>query len=145
MEKLSADLKAAMLARDTKRVMVLRMLKTDVKNREVELMRALEESEVLDLIQKSIKSRTQSMDMYREGGREDLAAVEELEIAILKEYLPAQLTESELIDAVHAAIVELSAEGMKDMGKVIAAIKEQYGIRVDGKQLSFAVKQELSK
>jgi uncharacterized protein YqeY len=144
MKKLDNDLKTAMLARDTKRMMVIRMLKTDVKNREVELMRSLEEPEILEIIQKSIKSRTQSMEMYREGGREDLATAEEQEISILKEYLPAPLSEAELLEAVKASIAELEASSMKDMGRVISAIKDKYGIRVDGKQLSVAVKQELS-
>lgn len=144
MEKIQNDLKQAMLAKDTKRVMVLRMLKTDIKNREVELMRALEEAEILDIIQKTIKSRSQALEMYREGGREDLVENEAQEIIILKQYLPAQLEEEELRAAVQSAIIELHAEGAKDMGKVIAALKEKYGIRVDAKQLSQMAKQELS-
>jgi len=134
-----------MLDKDSRRVMVLRMLKTDIKNREVELMRALEADEILDLIQKTIKMRTQAWEMYHEEGRNDLAEIEAAEIAILKEYLPQPLDEDELLHVVQTEIALLNAQGMKDMGKVIAAVKEKYGLRIDGKQLSIVVKTELNR
>ncbi len=134
-----------MLARDSKRVMVLRMLKTDIKNREVELMRPLEEPEILDIIQKTIKSRMQAIEMYRESQRMDLVEADEQEIEILKQYLPQQLGSEELLREVVDTIASLNASGMKDMGKVIGAVKEKHGIRVDAKELSLIVKQELSK
>lgn len=138
-ERISADLKAAMIARDNGKVMALRMLKTDIKNREVELMRSLEEHEVLDLIQKTIKSLSTSVEMYLQGGRQDLADAENANIEVLKQYLPTALSATELQDAVQACILDLNAEGMKDMGKVIGKLKEMYGLRVDGKALSLSL------
>lgn len=121
------------------------MLKTDIKNREVELMRPLEEPEILDIIQKTIKSRMQAIEMYRESQRMDLVEADEQEIEILKQYLPQQLGSEELLREVVDTIASLNASGMKDMGKVIGAVKEKHGIRVDAKELSLIVKQELSK
>ncbi|PKN77750.1 MAG: glutamyl-tRNA amidotransferase [Candidatus Cloacimonetes bacterium HGW-Cloacimonetes-1] len=143
-ERISTDIKNAMRSGDKERLMVLRSLKTDIKNREIELIRQLEEPEVMEMIQKAIKSRAQALEMYRQGEREDLAAIEEREIEILKEYLPTELTPEEVSLAVREAITHLEAASMKDMGKVIGYVKEQYGLRVDGKILSTVVKQELT-
>ncbi|NCU27416.1 GatB/YqeY domain-containing protein [Candidatus Nomurabacteria bacterium] len=143
-ERISTDIKNAMRSGDKERLMVLRSLKTDIKNREIELIRQLEEPEVMEMIQKAIKSRAQALEMYRQGEREDLAAIEEREIEISKEYLPTELTPDEVSLAVREAIAHLEAASMKDMGKVIGYVKEKYGLRVDGKILSTVVKQELT-
>ena len=143
-QKISDELKAAMIAKDQNRVMVLRMLKTDIKKREVELMRSLEDGEILELIQKTIKSLSASVEMYLDGGRQDLADNELAGIEVLKSFLPVPLCEEELAAAIQATITALDASGMKDMGKVITAMKEAYGLRVDGKALSIAVKAALS-
>lgn len=143
-ERISADLTKAMKTGDKDRLMVLRYLKTEIKKLEVELIRSLSENEILELIQRSIKSRQQAMDMYKEGGREDLASQEEKEIGILKQYLPAGLSAEELASAIGEAIRELDASGMKDMGRVIGHLKQKYGTRVDGKALSDAVRLRLS-
>lgn len=143
-ERISADLTKAMKTGDKDRLMVLRYLKTEIKKLEVELIRSLSENEILELIQRPIKSRQQAMDMYKEGGREDLASQEEKEIGILKQYLPAGLSAEELASAIGEAIRELDASGMKDMGRVIGHLKQKYGTRVDGKALSDAVRLRLS-
>ncbi|MDD2331858.1 MAG: GatB/YqeY domain-containing protein [Candidatus Cloacimonetes bacterium] len=143
-ERISADLTKAMKTGDKDRLMVLRYLKTEIKKLEVELIRSLSENEILELILRSIKSRQQAMDMYKEGGREDLASQEEKEIGILKQYLPAGLSAEELASAIGEAIRELDASGMKDMGRVIGHLKQKYGTRVDGKALSDAVRLRLS-
>ena len=139
-ERIDADLKDAMRSKDELGTSVLRMLKSAVKYKEVEPGgHALEDGGVLAVIQTLIKQRRDSVEQFRAGGREELAAKEEREIARLQAYLPAQLSADELRAEVRAAIAQVGAKGPKDMG----AVMKVQG-RAEGKAVSEAVKAELT-
>jgi uncharacterized protein YqeY len=121
------------------------MMKTAVKNKEIEKMKGLEEPEVLAVLNGLVKQRKDSVEQFRKGGREELAQKEESEIRIIEEYLPAAASESDLQSAIAVAIQELGATSMKDMGKVIASAKTKLaGKTIDGARLSQLVKEQLS-
>jgi uncharacterized protein len=144
-ERIDADLKDAMRSKDELGTSVLRMLKSAVKYKEVEPGgHALEDGGVLAVIQTLIKQRRDSVEQFRVGGREELAAKEEREIARLQAYLPAQLSADELRAEVRAAIAQVGAKGPKDMGAVMKALLSKVQGRAEGKAVSEAVKAELT-
>lgn len=143
-ERLEKDYVVAYKAKDADRLSVLRLLKTAVKNGQVELRRPLDDDEVLDVLARQAKQRRESIDMFSNAGRTDLIEKEERELAILMEYLPAPLSDDELAGAVDAAISTLAAAGMKDMGRVVKAVLTEHKGRVDGKRVSELVKSRLS-
>jgi len=143
-ERLEKDYVTAYKARDADKLSVLRLLKTAVKNRQVELMRPLAEEEVLDILSRQAKQRRESIDQFSKAGRNDLIEKEERELAILNGYLPAPLSDEELAAAVDAAIASQSAASMKDMGRVVSAVLTEHKGRVDGKRVSALVKARLS-
>jgi uncharacterized protein len=131
------DLVTAMKAREELRLSVLRMMKTALKLKQVELTRPLEDSEALAILRTLVKQRHESAEQFRKGGREELAAKEEAEIKIVEAYLPAAATEEEIAAAVTAAITETGAAGAKDLGKVMkAAMGRLAGKNVDGKRVN---------
>jgi uncharacterized protein len=135
--KVDQDLVAAMKARDELRLSVLRMIKTALKLKQVEVSRALEESEALGILRTLVKQRRESVEQFRQGGREALAAKEEAEIKIVEEYLPAAASDEEIEAAVTAAIDDTGASTAKDLGKVMkAAMAKLAGRNVDGKRVS---------
>jgi uncharacterized protein len=135
--RVDQDLVAAMKARDELRLSVLRMMKTALKLKQVELSRTLEESEVLGILRTLVKQRRESVEQFRQGGREALAAKEEAEIKIVEEYLPAAASDEEIEAAVTAAIDDTGASTAKDLGKVMkAAMAKLAGRNVDGKRVS---------
>ena len=143
-DKVNEDLVAAMKSRDELRLSVLRMVKTALKLKQVELSRPVEESEAMAILRMLVKQRHESAEQFRKGGREALAAKEEAEIRIVEEYLPAAATDAEIQAAVAAAIVETGAAGPKDLGKVMKAAKASLaGKNVDGKRLSEIVRAKL--
>jgi uncharacterized protein len=142
-EKINQDLKDAMKARDSAKVDALRLINAALKDKDIEARGAgktLTEDDVLALLQKMIKSRQESLDIYEKAGRADLADKEKGEIAVISAYLPQQLSESEVAEAVKAAIAEVGATSIKDMGKVVAALKTKYTGRMDFAKASAAVK-----
>lgn len=146
-EKINQDLKDAMKARDSARVDALRMINAALKDKDIEARGAgktLAEDDVLALLQKMIKSRQESLDIYEKAGRADLAEKEKGEIAVISAYLPQQLTEAEVAEAVTSAIAEIGATSIKDMGKVVASLKAKYTGRMDFAKASAAVKAALS-
>lgn len=143
-EQLDADLKAAMRAKDEVKLSVVRMLKSAIKYREIELMKPLDDAGVLGVISTEIKRRKDSAEQYRAGNRADLAAKEEAEIAVLQGWLPAQLTEAELRALVDAAIQKSGAQGPKDMGAVMKLLMPETQGKADGKVVSELVKARLS-
>ncbi|WP_442754453.1 GatB/YqeY domain-containing protein [Methylocystis sp. JAN1] len=146
-EKINQDLKDAMKARDSARVDALRMINAALKDKDIEARGAgktLTEDDILALLQKMIKSRQESLDIYEKAGRTDLADKERGEIAVISAYLPQQLSEAEVADAVKAAIAETGAASIKDMGKVVAALKAKYTGRMDFAKASAAVKAALN-
>ena len=146
-EKINQDLKDAMKARDSARVDTLRMINAALKDKDIEARGAgktLTGDDVLALLQKMIKSRQESLYIYEKAGRADLADKEKGEIAVISAYLPQQLSESEVAEAVKAAIAEAGAASIKDMGKVVAALKAKYTGRMDFAKASAAVKAALN-
>jgi uncharacterized protein YqeY len=144
-ERIQKDLTEAMKGKDELRLSVLRMVKTALKNKEVEKIRPLEEAEALAVLQTLVKQRRESVEQFSRGGRKDLAEKETKEIAIIEGYLPAAPTEAELTHAIEAAIAETGANSPKQMGVVIKAAKSKLeGKTVDGKVLSDKVKEKLA-
>lgn len=143
-ERIEKDFVAAFKAKKTDEVAVLRMLKAAVKNKQVELRRELADSEILDVVARQVKQRQESIDQFRAAGRVDLAEIEEREHFLLRAYLPAALSPTELEEVVVATIQALGASGMKDMGRVMSAILGEHAGRVDGKEASALVRAKLS-
>ncbi len=144
-DKIQGQMTDAMRAKDQLRLDVLRMMKSAVKLKEVEKMKALEENEVLAVLNTLVKQRKDSIEQFRKGGREELAQKEEAEIKIIEEYLPAAASEEDIQQAVAAAIQETGAASMKDMGKVMkATLARLAGKSADGGRVSQLVKEKLS-
>jgi uncharacterized protein YqeY len=143
-ERIEADLKAAMKDKDAERLSVVRMLKSAVKYREIEVMKPLDDAGVQGVIASEIKRRRDSVEQYRAGKREDLASKEEREIAVLQGYLPQQLSAEELEQKVVASIGAVGAKGPKDMGAVMKALLPEVQGRAEGKAVSDLVKRKLS-
>jgi uncharacterized protein YqeY len=146
-EKIAADLKTAMKAGERAKVDALRLINAALKDKDIEARgtgKTLGEDDVLALLQKMIKSRQESLEIYEKAGRADLADKEKGEIAVISAYLPQQLSEAEAADAVKAAISEVGATSIKDMGKVVAALKAKYTGRMDFGKASAVVKAALS-
>ncbi len=144
-ERIQKDLTEAMKGKDELRLSVLRMVKTALKNKEIEKIRALEEAEALAVLQTLVKQRRESVEQFSRGGRKDLADKETKEIAIIEGYLPAAPTDAELTQAIEAAIAETGANSPKQMGTVIKAARvKMEGKTVDGKVLSNKVKERLA-
>jgi len=143
-DQLDADLKSAMRDKDTVKLSVVRMLKSAVKYREIELMKPLDDGGVLQVIASEIKRHKDSVEQYRAGNRQDLVAKEEAEIAVLVAWLPVQLSEAEVKAKVEAAVAAVGAKGPKDMGAVMKALLPEVQGRADGKLVSELVKARLS-
>ena len=136
-QKVEQDLVAAMKARAELRLSVLRMMKSALKLKQVELTRPLEDSEAQATLRTLVKQRHESAEQFRKGGREELAGKEEAEIKIVEEYLPAAANDEEIGAAVSAAIAETGAVGAKDLGKVMkSAMARLAGKNVDGKKVN---------
>jgi uncharacterized protein YqeY len=143
-EQLDADLKTAMRDKDTLKLSVVRMLKSAVKYREIELMKPLDDAGVLAVIASEVKRRRDSVEQYKAGNRQDLAEKEEAEIKILQGWLPQQLGEEELRAKVDEAIRKTGAQGPKDMGAVMKALLPEVQGKAEGKTVSDLVKARLS-
>jgi hypothetical protein len=143
-DKIQSDIAEAMRSKDLLKLGVLRMMKTAVKNKEVEKMKTLEEAEVLAVFNTLVKQRKDSIEQFRKGGREDLAQKEEAEIKVIEQYLPAAASEDDIRRAIDEAIQETGAASMKDMGKVMKAAQARLaGKTVDGARVSQMVKEKL--
>jgi uncharacterized protein YqeY len=143
-DRIEQEFVTAYKAKDAERVAVLRLLKTAIKNRQVELLRPLTEAEVLDVVGRQAKQRRESIEQFSAAGRMDLADKEERELAILKDYLPQALSPEELEAAVVKAIAETGASTPKDMGKVMKAVMEAHKGRVDGGTVQALVRSKLT-
>ena len=143
-DRITEDMKAAMRAKDAPRLSVVRMLKSAIKYREIEVMKTLDDDGVQAVIATEIKRRRDSVEQYKAGNRQDLADKEDAEIVILQAYLPQQLTEAELRAKVDEAVARTGATGMRDMGAVMKALLPEVQGRADGKAVSEMVKARLS-
>ena len=141
-------LKDAMKAGDARRVSTLRLVNSSLKNADIEARGQgkppLTDEDLLSLLQKMIKQRQESVELYQKGGRADLVAQEQGEIDIISGYLPAQMSEDEIGTVIGALVKETGATAMKDMGRVMAAIKERYAGKLYVGKASAAVKKLLS-
>ena len=144
-EKIQSQMADAMRNKDQLRLSVLRMMKTAVKNKEIEKMKPLEEPEVIVVLNTLVKQRKDSVEQFRKGGREELAQKEEAEIKIIEEYLPAAASEDDIRVAIDEAVQETGAASIKDMGKVMkATLARLAGKSADGSRVSSMVKEKLS-
>ena len=137
-------MKTAMRARDSARLSAIRLLLAALKQREVDERIVLTDADVLSAIDKMIKQRRESISQYEKAARKDLADVEKFEIGVLSAYLPQQMGDAELAQAVAAAVTESGASGIKDMGKVMAILKPRLAGRADMGAVSSLVKARLS-
>jgi uncharacterized protein YqeY len=147
-DDINAHVKEAMKARDERRLTTLRMINATIKNADIDARGQgkppLGDAELLALLQKMIKQRQESVALYEKGGRAELAAQERAEIAVIEAYLPKQMSEDEVKAAVAEIIFETGASGIKDMGKVIGALKGHYAGRMDFGKASALVKAALA-
>ena len=144
-EQVQKDLTAAMRARDELRLSTLRMMKSSLKNKEIDKRAPLDEKEELQVLSTMIKQRKDSIEAFEKGNRPELAKKEAEEIAIIETYMPKSLGEEEVVAAVKAAIAEMGSPTMKDMGTVMKTVMAKFaGVRVDGKLVSETVKKELA-
>ena len=143
--RLAEDYRAALRSGDKLKVSVIRLLTALIKNREVEKRGPLTDAEVMQAISSSCKQRQDSIEQYRQGGRQDLADKETAELQILQSYLPQPFTAEELEALVRAAIQEAQAASPKEMGKVMTLLMPKVTGRADGKVVSALVREMLSK
>lgn len=142
-ERITEDMKAAMRAKDAERLGTIRMITSAIKQREVDERISLDDSQVLAIIEKMIKMRKESAAQFLSGAREDLAAKENKEIELLQGYLPTQLTDDEVDALIQQAIADTGAESIKDMGKVMAILKQNAQGRTDMAAASARLKARL--
>lgn len=147
-DDINAAVKEAMKAKEERKLSTLRMINSSIKNADIDARgqgkQPLSDDDILGLLQKMIKQRHESVELYDKGGRAELAAQEREEIAVISAYLPKQMSEDEMKAAIAATISETGAAGMKDMGKVIGALKAKYAGQMDFGKASGLVKAALT-
>lgn len=138
---------AAMKAGDKERLAAVRLILAKVKDRDIELRTASavpeDDALVVEVLQKMVKQRRESIAMFEQGGRAELAAIEQAEMAVIESFLPRQLSEDEVASAIEAIKAEVSASSVKDMGRVMAVLKERHGSEIDMSRASALVKAAL--
>jgi uncharacterized protein YqeY len=147
-QRLSDELKSAMLSRDVRTVSTVRLILAALKDRDIAarprgVADGIPEDEILQMMQSMMKQRRESIALYEQGGRLELAQQEADEIAIIERFLPVQLSAEDVSDAVAAVIAEIGAQGLKDMGRTMAALKERYVGQMDFTKASAVVKGQL--
>jgi len=147
-DDIKTALVAAMKARDATTTAAIRLIQSSIKNRDIELRTAANQPDddllVTEVLQKMIKQRRESIDMYEKGNRPELAAAEAAEVAVIERFLPRQMDEAEAKAAVDAIAAELGAASVKDMGRVMAALKERHAGQMDMAKASGLVKARLA-
>ena len=147
-DDIKTALVSAMKGGDKESTATIRLIQAAIKNKDIELRTASQAPDddtlVTDVLQKMIKQRRESVEMYRQGNREELAAKEEYEIAVIERFLPAQLSEDEAKAAIAAIVAETGASSMKDMGRVMGEVKARLGTQIEPARASALVKAALS-
>jgi len=143
-DQLNESMKTAMKARDTLRLSAVRMVRSAIKNREIDTRVEMDDKGIIEVISTLVKQRRESIKMYQEGNRADLVQQEEAELAILMEFLPTQLNTEEIHELIDRVIAETGAQGAKDMGRVMKMLTPLTAGKADGKTVSDAVKQKLA-
>ncbi len=144
-ERLSEAMKEAMRAKDSLRLSAIRLMRTAIKNKEIDERRELGDEDVVSVLSTLVKQRRESAQVYRENDRIDLARKEEEELAIIQEFLPAQLSPREIEALIEEAVAETGAASMKDMGKIMKIVTARTTGRADGREVSEKVKARLSR
>jgi len=143
-ERITEDMKAAMRAADKERLSTIRMVQAAIKQREVDERIMLDDGQVIAVLEKMVKQRRESVVQFEQGGRADLADKERAEIALLQGYLPTQLSDAEIDGIIREAIAATGATSVKDMGKVMGAVKAKAAGRADMGAVSARIKAALS-
>jgi uncharacterized protein YqeY len=143
-ERITEDMKSAMRAGDKDRLAVVRLILAAIKQREVDERITLDDTQVLSVLEKMGKQRKESISQFESGGRADLVAKEQAELAIVQSYLPAQMTDAEVDALIAEAIASTGAASVKDMGKVMGVVKAKAAGRADMAVLGARIKQKLS-
>mgnify|MGYP001243330931 FL=1 len=142
--QITEDMKAAMRAKDSARLGAIRLLQAAIKQREVDERIELSDADVISAIEKMLKQRRDSIAAFESANRTDLADIEKYEVSVLQEYLPQQLTEAEILSILDQVIADTGAAGVKDMGKVMAAIKPLVAGKADMGKISGFIKTRLA-
>ena len=147
--RLNDELKVAMKARDQRAVSTVRLILAALKDRDIAARtrgntEGISDEEIADLLQKMVRQRRESIDLYEQGNRQDLAQQEREEIVIIERFLPKQMGDTEMAEAVSAVVAELGVGSVKDMGRVMAALKQRHSGQMDFSKASALVKQRLS-
>ncbi len=143
-ERLVEEMKQAMKSNDKPRLSTIRMIRSSVKNREIELRKKLEDEEVVRVIQMMVRKGEESVEQFQTGGRTDLVEKEKREIEILKSFLPQPLGQEEILKIIDQSIQETQASSPKDIGKVMKSVLPKIGGKADGKLINQLVKEKLS-
>ncbi len=142
--RITADMKTAMKAGEKDRLKTVRLILADIQRKEVDSREELDDAGVLRVIEKAVKQRRDSIEQFVKGGREDLSAIEEAELVIIQGYLPEQLSDDEIAALINEAIAATSAESIRDMGKVLGAIKAKAAGKADMGTVGAMVKARLA-
>jgi len=143
-EKLVEEMKQAMKSNDKLRLSTIRMIRSSLKNKEIELRKKLEDEEVVKVIQVMVRKGEESVEQFQTGGRMDLVEKEKKEIEILKSFLPQPLSQEEILKIIDQSIQETQASSLKDIGKVMKSVMPKIGGKADGKLINQLVKERLS-
>ncbi len=143
-DKIMQNMKEAMKARDQLKLSTLRLLVSEIKNREIDAKGELKDEDILALVQKAVKQRQDSISQYEKGGRQDLAEKEKAEMEILKAYLPEELSREEVLQIIDEAIAATGASSPKEMGKVMREVMPKVKGRADGKLVNELVRKRLT-
>jgi uncharacterized protein YqeY len=142
--RLQNDLKEAMRSSDTTRRDVVRFLRSEIHNVEIERGHPLTDDEIVDVVLRQIKQRRDSIEMFERGGRQDLVDAEQAQIAVLEQYLPPQMTEAEVLDEARRVVQEVGASGPGDMGRVVPVLRQRIGQRAQGNVVAQAARTALA-
>jgi uncharacterized protein YqeY len=147
-QRLNDELKAAMKSRDQRATSTLRLILAALKDRDIAarprgVTDGVDETEIIDMLQKMVRQRQESIVLYKQGNRPELAAQEQGEIELIERFLPQKMSDTEAAMAVESVVTELGAATIKDMGRVMAALKERYAGRMDFAKVGQQVKQKL--
>jgi hypothetical protein len=143
-ERLVEEMKQAMKSNEKLRLSTIRMIRSALKNKEIELRKKLEDEEVVKVIQAMVRKGEESVEQFQTGGRTDLVEKEKKEIEILKSFLPQPLTHEEILKIIDQSIQETQASSPKDIGKVMKSVMPKIGGKADGKLINQLVKEKLS-
>lgn len=144
LQKIDSDLKDALKSKERAKVGVLRLIKAELKNKQIELKKDLSDQEIFAVLSRMVKQRKEAIDQYQKGGRKDLAQNEEIELTVIESYLPKPLSDQELNQMIAAAIKTTNAAGPRDMGAVMKELRDKTAGRVDGRVLADKVKSALA-